>query len=93
MISFIVTKLIMLHSRHNPSISMADVPQFYDINHTFDAEENNFQIAIAVVDYGSKRPIDDPEYVRWVPRIHNVIDGVLVEKNLKFHKCTKEDFE
>ena len=50
-------------------MSMAVIPSFYDFNHKFDVNDNNFQIAIAVVDYKSRTPKDDPEYVRWQPRL------------------------
>ena len=73
-------------------MSMAVIPSFYDYNHKFDFADNHFQIAIAVVDYKSRIPKDDPDYVRWSPRLTTTIDNVRQDKYLNYHKCTDEDF-
>ena len=49
-------------------------------------------IAVSVVDYKSREPKNDPDYVRWLPQLVEVVDGVRKEKELKFHSCTDEDF-
>ena len=92
MITFIATKVIMLHVRHNPSMSMSVIPEAYDSTFKFNFKEQNFNIAIAVVDFQSREPKDDPEYVRWLPQLMTSIDGVKTSTPLKFHKCTDEDF-
>ena len=68
MITFIAAKVIMLHVRHNPSMSMTVIPEAYDSTFKFNFEEQNFNIAIAVVDFHTREAKDDPEYVRWKPQ-------------------------
>ena len=91
-LSFAVGKAIMLAQKHNPLMSQTLIPSFYDQNHVFNFRENGFQVAIGVVDYTTREPKDDPEYVRWLPQLVEVIDGVKTTKRLNFHKCTDTDF-
>ena len=69
------------------------IEDFYDMNDKFDFEENNFQIAVAVVDYDSWVPLDSPEYVRWTAVIKQKANGVKEFFPLKHHKCNEDDFE
>ena len=69
LILFILVKVVMLHSNHNPSMSMSIDPEAYDSTFKFNFKEQYFNIAIAVVDFQSREPKDDPEYVRWKPQL------------------------
>ena len=90
--SFILLKTIMLVHRHNPNMSQAIIPAFYDSTSKFNFEENNYQIAIAVVEYKSRRPIDNPEYVRWAPQLVRTIDNIRTDLPLSYHKCNEDDW-
>ena len=93
LISFITVKFIMLTNKHNPLMSTSVVPSFYDAEHVFNFQENNFKVAIAVVDYLSREPKDDPEYVMWQPLLVTVVDGRRTERPLTYHNCKEEDYE
>ena len=91
-LTFVLIKTHMFITRHNPNLSQAIVPAFYDTTNKFNFVENNYQIAIAVVEYKSRKPIDDPEYVRWVPQLVRTIDNIKTELPLSYHKCNEDDF-
>ena len=90
--TFILIKTAMFIDRHNPNFSQATIPEFYDSTSRFEFDENNYQIAIAVVEYKSRKPINDPEYVRWVPQLVRTIDNIKTELPLSYHKCNEDDW-
>ena len=76
------------------------IEDFYDSEHTFNFEENNFKIAVAVLNKSSYalnrnsgEALDSPDYVRWEPITVTKSEGELTESPLKFHKCNDADFE
>ena len=56
--------------------------------------ELNFKVAFAIEQYDSERAAKhDPNYVRWVAQMTEIVDGEEIGTPLTFHTCTEEDFD
>ena len=82
-ITFAAAKFFMLIHKHTPLMSQAVIPSFYASDYRFNLPDNDFKIAVSVVDYKSRKPKYSPEYVRWVLQFVKNIDGVRTETILK----------
>ena len=66
LLSFTATKFLILCNKQNPLLSNAVFPGYYDSSYKFNFLENDFKIAVSVLDYQTREPKMDPDYVRWV---------------------------
>ncbi len=50
-------------------------------------------MAFSVVDYVKNIPLNDPNFIQWLVLIRNKDGSTYTAEELKFHRCTKEDFD
>lgn len=80
--------------RKNPLITRSELFDFFDSSEVVNFDEIGFKVAFAVEQYDANREAKhDPNYVRWVAQMTEIVDGEEVGQELTFHTCTEEDFD
>ena len=73
---FATLKLQHLLSRHNPSVNTyIEKDAFDDSDIWLGTENEDFMLAVTVVDYATGEVKDDPKFVKWFGQYVDVTDG------------------
>jgi hypothetical protein len=64
-----IQKLQILFLHKNPSITVATTNDYFDRSYQVDFNKVGFKIAFGVNDFATGKPLDDPNYVRWLVSI------------------------
>lgn len=73
---FATLKLQHLLSRHNPSVNtFVEKDAFDDSDIWLGTDNEDFMLAVTVVDYATGEVKDDPKFVKWYGQYINVTDG------------------
>lgn len=90
--AYIGIRFNILWSKANPNIIVRTMNNFFDHTQEF-YFENNLQIAFGVVNFQSRKPLHDPNYVNWRAIFwEKGDDGIDRPTELKYHRCTEADF-
>ena len=91
---FATLKLEHLLSRHNPSVNVfVDQDALSSDDIWSGAEEEDFMVAFAVVDYISGDPKNDKKFIKWFGQLI-VADGDDEDYfEIPMHECTENDFK
>ncbi len=58
-------KFQILISRTNPTVTVAEMFNYFERSYEVDLNEIGFNLAFGVNDFATGKPLDDPNYVEW----------------------------
>lgn len=93
-LSFALARFVKMVSREDTTVKREVVEGFFETNHIFTTNENEFALAFGLVEYGVPLPEDFSEYgeLRSYYRAWDASKGSDDEHPLKFRICRPDDF-
>ena len=90
---FATLKLQHLMSKHNPSVNYFVERDAFDDSEIWHGDENeDFQLALMVVDFVTGEVKNDPSFVKWYGEIIDSVDGKKTFSEIPMRECNEEDF-
>ena len=85
-------KLQHLLSKHNPSVNTFLVRDALSENEIWSGEDQDFQLALTIVNFATGEVKNDPKFVKWYGEFIDLSNGNKTLSEIPMHECTEKDF-
>ena len=92
MLLYAFIKFNHMMAKHNPNISQVLQKNHFTENERFVPLNENFRFAFTLEDYLTAEVKDDPKYIKLIARIASQTGGESQNREIRYHKCTEEDY-